>query len=67
MTERGTLKNPRQVWDWTEDAEPGEIVIYRGQLCRLEESRGRHKRDAGILTPVPLKRDQPALEEQEHG
>ena len=50
----GTKENPRHVNDWTMDAESNEYVIYRGQLHRLEESRGRNKRDAGELTPVPV-------------
>lgn len=35
--------------------EPGQIWIYGGWPCRMEESRGRNKRDAGELTPVRLR------------
>ena len=38
--------------DW--DAEPGEVVIYRGWPHRLAASRGRNKRDAGELTPIKI-------------
>lgn len=41
--------------DWTENAEPNEVVMYRGDLTRLAESRGRNKRAAGILTPVKVR------------
>ncbi len=40
-------------WDW--NAEVGQHCLYLGWPCRLEASRGRHKRDAGELTPVKLK------------
>ena len=46
----------REVNDWTMDAEAGDVVWYRGQLCKLTESRGKNKRAAGELTPVPLKK-----------
>jgi hypothetical protein len=40
--------------DWTWDAEPGDVVIYRGWPHRLTLSRGANKRDAGELTPQKL-------------
>jgi hypothetical protein len=43
-------KPVRTVNDWSE-CEAGEIVRYRGKLCRMIE-RGRNKSAAGELTPV---------------
>jgi hypothetical protein len=41
----------RVVSDWQSDAEPGDVVLYRGWPTRLVESRGRNKAAAGELTP----------------
>lgn len=41
--------------DWSEDAEAGQVVMYRGWPHLLTESWGRNKRAAGELTPVKLK------------
>lgn len=41
----------RTINDWSHDAEAGEIVMYRGQVYRLNESRGRNKRAPGELVP----------------
>jgi len=41
---------------WNMDAEPGDYMVdLDGRVCRLEESTGRNKRDAGELTPRWLK------------
>lgn len=45
----------RIITDWTQDAEPGEVVVYQGWPHRLTESRGRNKAAAGELTPVRIK------------
>jgi hypothetical protein len=56
VTRRLIIPQPtRVVSDCTQDAEVGDVVIYRGQLCKLEESRGKNKRDIGELTPRILK------------
>jgi len=44
----------RCINDWTQDAEVGEVVMYRGWPHRLSASRGRNKRDAGELTPTRI-------------
>ena len=55
MTRRAIRSQPdRIVTDWTDDAEPGEVVIYRGWPHRLTESRGRNKAAAGELTPIKI-------------
>jgi len=48
---RRVIGNLRTITDWSQDAEPGEIVMYRGWPHKLEESRGRNKRASGELTP----------------
>lgn len=56
QTRRPVKPQPaRIVSDWSQDAEPGERVIYRGWPHRLEESRGRNKSAAGELYPRKLK------------
>ena len=40
--------------DWTDRAEPGDVVLYQGWPHRLYESRGRNKAAAVILTPTRI-------------
>jgi len=40
-------------WDFSVEA--GEVWMFHGWPCRMDESRGRNKRDAGELTPVKLR------------
>lgn len=44
----------RQITSWTNDVEAGDVVMWRGEPCRLRESNGRNKRAAGELTPVSI-------------
>lgn len=44
----------RSITDHTIDAEPGEVVMYRGYPHRIEQSSGRNQRDSGILYPRKL-------------
>lgn len=56
QTRRPVKPQPtRTVSDWSMDAEPGEVVVYRDWPHRLTESRGRNKRAIGELTPVKIK------------
>lgn len=56
MTRRLCKPQPTCVCnDWSESAQPGDVVIYRGKLTRLVVSRGRGKRDLGELTPQVIK------------
>ena len=56
MTRRVITPQPsRSITDWTQDAEVGEKVMYRGWPTKLTESRGRNKAAAGELTPVKIK------------
>lgn len=56
MTRRVVKPQPsRSINDWTDDAEPGEFVIYHGYPHKLTESRGRNKRALGELTPIKRK------------
>ncbi len=41
----------KEITDWSHDVEEGKRYVYRGDVVRLAESRGRNKRDAGELTP----------------
>lgn len=53
QTRRVIKRQPQYICtDWNQSAEPGDKVIYRGQVCILRESHGRGKRDLGELTPV---------------
>src|SRR5512142_3289137 len=40
--------------DWSQNVEDGEVWMYHGWPHRMAESRGRHKRAAGELTPVRI-------------
>ena len=54
QTRRVVKPQPADVSRYQTDAEPGTVIWHGGKLCRLEESKGRNKRDAGFLNAREL-------------